>query len=265
MKKLVYLFLAAVLALPVVSCNKDPKPSGKRDSVVDIGLVITREDGTTYNLKFAACNLGASSIVEIGDYYAWGETEPYYASLSPLTWKEGKEKGYDMPSYKYANKSEYRLTKYCPKSQTLYWDRSARPEGPDGLTTLEPADDAAHVLLGGSWRMMTEVEINALLALKDNPAYEWIPWAEMSEDGVSIHGLKIVQRATGNELFFPAGGFSYGLIPDRDKEKRGMYWTASEGHEEAHNALHLTFSSTGSILGYSYRSNGYLIRPVMED
>ena len=97
MKKLVYLFLAAVLALPVVSCNKDPKPSGKRDSVVDIGPIITREDGTTYNLKFAACNLGASSIVEIGDYYAWGETEPYYASLSRSLGRRERKRAMTCP------------------------------------------------------------------------------------------------------------------------------------------------------------------------
>ena len=51
---------------------------------VDLGL----------SVKWATCNIGAEEPEDYGDYFAWGETEPYYYSLSPLVWKEGHEEGY---------------------------------------------------------------------------------------------------------------------------------------------------------------------------
>ena len=44
------------------------------EGAVDLGLVITREDGSRYRLFWAKCNLGASSPEERGDFFAWGET-----------------------------------------------------------------------------------------------------------------------------------------------------------------------------------------------
>ena len=97
----------------------------KEDEVesVDLGL----PSGTIW----AACNLGASSPEEYGNYYAWGETElkDYY---SWDTYKFGKEDN---------------LTKYNEK---------------DGKTILDPEDDAAHIVLGGKWHMPTGKQIEEL-------------------------------------------------------------------------------------------------------
>ena len=57
--------------------------------------------GLPSGLKWASFNLGASAPEEYGDYYAWGETEPYYNSQDALIWKEGKESGYSWASYKW--------------------------------------------------------------------------------------------------------------------------------------------------------------------
>ena len=53
--------------------------------------------GLPSGLKWASFNLGASAPEEYGDYYAWGETEPYYSSQDPLALKDGKT-GYDWSS-----------------------------------------------------------------------------------------------------------------------------------------------------------------------
>ena len=55
-------------------------------------------DGTDVTHYWYPCNVGASNPGEYGDYYAWGEEEPYYSNLDPLTWKEGKN-GYNQASY----------------------------------------------------------------------------------------------------------------------------------------------------------------------
>ena len=91
---------------------------------VDLGL----PSGTIW----AACNLGASSPEECGDYYAWGETEP-------------KDK-YSWNTYKFG--TENNLTKYNKE---------------DKKTILDPEDDAAHVALGGKWHIPTREQIQELL------------------------------------------------------------------------------------------------------
>ena len=84
MKRFLYLSLAALMVL-AVSCKKD-KPAAPKvpGGVVDMGIIMTREDGTTYKLYWAKSNLCESGLCanpeDYGDYYAWGETEPYYAA-----------------------------------------------------------------------------------------------------------------------------------------------------------------------------------------
>ncbi|MBR4227482.1 MAG: hypothetical protein IKR72_00040 [Bacteroidales bacterium] len=63
--------------------------------------------GLPSGLKWASFNLGASAPEEYGDYYAWGETEPYYNSQDALIWKEGKESGYSWASYKWCMKNPH--------------------------------------------------------------------------------------------------------------------------------------------------------------
>ena len=82
----------------------------KVQTAVDLGL----------SVKWGSCNIGASSPMEYGDYYAWGETEP--------------KKSYDWDTYKWGKQ----LTKYNSK---------------DNKITLEQEDDVAHLKLGGKWRM----------------------------------------------------------------------------------------------------------------
>ena len=69
--------------------EKDPFPDG----AVDLGIVMTREDGTTYKLYWATCNLCKDGLCanpqDYGDYYAWGETEPK-DNYSGSTYKFGQ-------------------------------------------------------------------------------------------------------------------------------------------------------------------------------
>ena len=80
---------------------------------VDLGL----------SVKWATCNVGASSPEEYGDYYAWGETEV---------------------------KARY-IDDNCET-----WGKSIDDIG-------GTSRDVAHVKWGGTWRMPTDDEINELL------------------------------------------------------------------------------------------------------
>ena len=115
--------------------NNTPIPG-----TTDLGLSVEWSD--TY--------LGASTPLEFGDYYAWGE----------LKTKEV----YDWSNYKFARPSDddpnkYLLTKYCIHEN--YWGGV----GPmDNKKHLDAEDDVAKAKLGGKWRMPTINEVKELCA-----------------------------------------------------------------------------------------------------
>ena len=83
---------------------------------VDLGL----------SVKWATCNVGASSPEEYGGYYAWGETE--------------EKNVYDWSTYK-----------YCDGTKETCYNIGDDIAGTDY--------DVAHVKWGGSWRMPTREQI----------------------------------------------------------------------------------------------------------
>ncbi len=149
----------------------------KRDMVAKLEGKINGHDyvdlGLPSGLKWATCNIGASSPSENGDYYAWGETSPkaFYTEPTCLTY----------------NKSEIQLTS-------------------DGIVAslgkLTMSNDAARVNWGGSWRMPTRFELEELL---NRCSWTWI------SDG--IHKGYQITGPNGCSIFIPAasyrGGFSY--------------------------------------------------------
>lgn len=106
-------------------------------------------------MKWATKNLGATTVAGsgetcYGDYYAWGETAPYYEGTggwpATPTWKSGKASGYAWQSY-------------CGSSSFSEWSTP-----PYDATTkiLKPEFDAAAQILGNGWRMPTSAEFQAL-------------------------------------------------------------------------------------------------------
>lgn len=93
--------------------------------------------GLPSGLKWATCNVGASSPEEYGDYFAWGETETKETYL----WTNSK-----------------------------WYDTTDKYTGTDNKTILDPEDDAAHMNWGEAWRMPTREELNELL---ENCTWLW--------------------------------------------------------------------------------------------
>ncbi len=206
--------------------------------IVDLGL----------SVKWGSFNLGASAPEEYGDYYAWGETEPYYSSQDPLTWKEGKEAGYEWASYKWSNGSSRTMTKYCDNSS--YGSKGFT----DNKTVLDPEDDAAYVNLGGSWRIPTDAEWTELR--------EKCTWTWTKQNGVN--GM-LVTASNGNSIFLPAASYrsvtgisSLGFL--------GEYWSSSLSTGTPNSAWNADFDS-GNVGRYSgsYRCCGQSVRPVYAD
>lgn len=187
MKKLYSIF--ALLVVANVTANADAPDF----EYVDLGL----PSGTLW----AKWNVGATAPQGFGDYFAWGEVEPYYSSLDPLAWKEGKEAGYAWPSYKYIDANVFSnseivqkglgVTKYTfadGQTSGVWYDSEGNFIG-DNKTLLEPADDAATVNWGAGWIMSSNEQWQELMD------YCYLVWTndynETGVDGVIVYATDV--------------------------------------------------------------------------
>ncbi len=210
--------------------------------IVDLGL----------SVKWASFNLGASTPEESGDYYAWGETDPYYEdgyalSESPV-WIPSKAAGYDWATYYWCEGSGSSLTKYNTMSEF---------GAVDDMTVLENDDDAAYGMLKGKWRMPTDEEWTEL---RDDCIWEW----------TTINGVGGYMVTSKKEeyldkwLFLPAAGFRYDtrLL---SVGSGGYYWSSSLSTDRPIDGLYVRFDAGTVYEGGSYRFCGHSIRPIYDD
>ena len=186
--------------------------------------------GLPSGLLWATCNVGANAPEEYGDYFAWGETQP--------------KDTYNWSTYQYCNGSYNTLTKYCNSSSYGYNGFT------DGLTVLEPSDDAATANWGDGWRMPTQAEMQELI---NNTTVTWT-----QQNGVNG---RLFTAANGNSLFLPAAGYRrdgslYGA------GSNGDYWSSSLDASGPSRAWDLYFDSGNCSVDYYYRYFGLSVRPV---
>ena len=123
---------------------------------VDLGL----------SVKWATCNVGATSPEEYGDYFAWGETST-----------TAEYNSYNCPTYELSI-SQLQTQGYI-----------------DSEGNLTSQYDAATANWGGDWRMPTYDELNEL---STKCTWEWINNNDFK--GYSVTG------PNGNNIFLPAAG-----------------------------------------------------------
>lgn len=224
-KEMMLQCLLLCIAMPMTAQNKvfADVTSASQVEYVDLGL----------SVMWATCNLGASSPEEYGNYYAWAETKP----------RTGSSWNYDFKS------APYRLSGKSYKN--VKWSKYT---GSDGKTVLDPADDAATVVLGSPWRMPTADEMKELL---DKCKWTW----------TTMNGNKVckVVGPNGNFIFLPAAGYRLGsslLYAGTN----GNYWSSSLSTAYPYYAYYLGFVlRTHSLIRdwyYDNRCNGKSIRPV---
>ena len=170
---------------------------------------------------WATCNVGASTPEGTGTYFTWGETEEYPAAR-----------------YGYDTYSKYNTS--------------------DHLIELEPEDDAAHVLMGGNWRMPTNAEFYLLIDLCDAEYVE-------NYNGSGTSGwLFTLKTDKSKQLFFPfsqTAGWSY---------DSASYWSKTDcgggyGYSYA-NAFYFSGEYNNFQAGYPLpRKYGALVRGIITD
>ena len=201
-----------------------------RDTVVpeyvDMGL----------SVKWANYNLGASTPTGVGDYYAWGETEP--------------KDSYMPANYQWSMGSAKTYTKYCTVDSMGYNGFT------DGLTTLQPQDDAAQMQKGGHWRMPSDAEWEELI--------KNCTWTQAVQGGQI--GYIATSKINGNRIFIPVAGFrSVGNVV---LDYLGAYWSSSLNESKQSCAYGLYINKDEDRVGRysnSCREYGFLIRPVYDE
>ncbi len=210
-------------------CDKSGSIDGR--DYVDLGL----PSGTLW----ATCNVGASSPEDYGDYFAWGETEPYD--------ENGKTIFY-WDTYKWCKGSNATITKYCTKSDYGY-------EGfTDNKTELDLDDDAAYVNWVTAWRMPSKDQFEELI----NSSYTTSEWITTTS---GVYGRKITSKKNGNSIFLPAAG-GRDDISLCNAGLGGDYWSRTLSEGGPYDAWRLSFSSSGIVTSGNRRYYGHCVRPV---
>ncbi len=194
--------------------------------MVDLGL----------SVYWASYNLGAGVPEGRGNYYAWGETET--------------KTNYSWQTYKYCNKSETKLTKYCFQGQhgTI-----------DNITELSTLDDPARVEYGNYWRIPTDDEWYEL------GTHSTMTWTTVGgRKGFLI--TSTVSGFTDKSIFLPADGYREGTTL-KDSGTAGYYWSSTIWSDDRCAYIRKISNQTSNGVYYLGRTNltrayGGSVRPV---
>ena len=230
------LYVAPVSNFSTLSENIFAGTAPSHVEAVDLGL----PSGT----KWANVNIGADTAEENGKFFAWGETEGYQVVVKMDGDNEIElfDRSFDWTEYKWCNRSQTTLTKYCNNSSygTV-----------DNKVTLDLADDAGYINWGDNWRMPTADDVEELFS---NTRSEWT-----KQNGVE--GYNFTSLKTGKSIFLPAAG----CAPSKnhyDEGVRGYYWSSSINTERAYTSSYTLLMVAGCDLGVLPRYYGMTIRPV---
>lgn len=192
-------------------------------------------------IKWATMNVGANSVTDTGLYFQWGDTQGYTAN------QVGTSKTFNWTSYKYATNIigiNATMTKYNESDEKII---------------LDVDDDAAVANWGGTWRMPTIAEFQALSATTTSV------WTADYE-GSGISGFVFTSIADNSKkIFFPATG-SADNNSVSSVGSNGHYWSSSRDNtpSRAGNAKQFYFTSSTVNLDLSgSRFYGFSIRPVL--
>ena len=184
-------------------------------------------------LKWATMNIGATSSTDAGKYFAWGDVTGQTPSGStfstPFKWAHAPFNN---------GRSIYNAS---------YFESVKDTECPNGILALK--NDAANVNWGGSWRMPTKAEFDALVS-------ETKVW-DSTNKGYTF-------GTSPNTIFLPAAGYGNDTVLVFAGDF-GNYWSSSLYTDNPKSAYNLYFLSTGvASTGSNERCLGQSVRALSE-
>ncbi len=194
-------------------------PEGQSALEVDLGL----------SVKWASSNIGAASSSDIGDFFAWCETDT--------------KSEYSRDTYKYCTKNVYKDA--LGNDSVVYTFNIPTTEYSGNVEY-----DAARKQWGGTWRTPTKKEMQELI---DECTWE------------AVTGGYKITGPSGKSIFLPHTG----VYEDKNKSLMAncWYWTSSYNIKNIHKDDYYgeclaTESSVGAYIPGNYSFYGMPIRPV---
>ena len=190
---------------------------------------------------WATRNIGAEKPEDSGYYFWWGDTIGYKWENGQWVASDGSVSGF---SFEESNAPTY--NKDLATLQSEGWITS------DGV--LSPAHDAAHVHLGGSWRMPTYQELYDL-------CYNKCDWTWTTQNGVNGYVVRGRGDYASNSIFLPCAGYGYGPSLS-GSGSYGYYWSSVPRSDSNLSSWDLFFYSSDHYASSIYRYYGFAVRPV---
>lgn len=230
------IFVLFVLLL--ASCRNVERQSSDNssdNSFYDIEALANGYDyvdlGICNGLKWATANIGANNPEEAGNYYSWGEiVVPVPPNYSDTHYRFSA--GGDLVFNKYVDDNKYQDYKFA----------------------LEPEDDAAHVVMGGGWRIPREAELDSLMQL--------CLWRKDTVNGIA--GYRVFGKRAGfaeNNIFLPYTGV-YDKASLKNASIAGYYWSSSVLAGGTTSAIGLMFNEEYYAKTFYFRPYGQAVRAV---
>ena len=235
-------------------------------NAIDLGL----PSGTLW----ADRNIGATDIYDGGKLFQWGDPTPYdVPEHNNGTINEG-QKMFSCSDYKWNPSGDgSTFTKY---------------DGTDGKTTLDPEDDAAHVNMGGTWKMPTKEQVTELFKetnqelyakLNDvsdpvkvangeynvnNGSVSWtyIDGHTSGEASGKLAYIKLLSKSNGNFLVVPSSvSANDGYVGTVGTG--GVLWLSSFSSQDIVPAWYGYFNSSSCGVDLEFRYAGFGVRGVV--
>lgn len=190
--------------------------------------------GLPSGILWATCNVGAKTPFELGNLYAWGETQPKnFYSWSNYKWAS------NYVHDKWGRPCDF--TKYC--SDIKYGII-------DNKSILDLIDDAAFVNCGESWRMPTYDELREL--------YSNCNWEILEKtDSTSVAGCIGISKHNNNSIFFPCD--------DLDNDVYFYFWSSSLSIDNTNCGSCVYFGENEFVWLRQFRNQGFPVRAVVRE
>ena len=186
---------------------------------VDLGL----PSGTMW----ATCNVGADKPEDEGLLFQFGRVDGYRFGDTNHNFRTNKQNKQDTGD------------EFIPKTT------SGKLYGKNDILDLE--DDAAHVNMGGKWRMPTNDQLKELIN-------------NTTHNAVTINGVKgmlLTSNINGQLMFIPFGGW----WDDDNFDYAGYYgimWSSQVQASNVDNNAYILSCYSGGVAGVGYASVNYL-------
>ena len=214
---------------PEIDINKLTQGDGQQDGYyyVDLGL----------SVKWATCNVGSDLASDDGLLFQFGRVDGYRYNDNNNQFRTNAQNKQDTGN------------EYIPKT--------ASGKTYNVGETLQPADDAANVNMGGAWKMPTKDQLEELL---NNTTY----------DVVTVNGVQgMLFTSTkpgyeGKQLFIPFAGY-WSDASFTAAGSSASVWSSQVHPSFVHSAYRLDCISSGNAsINYGSRSYAFSVRGVFK-